>query len=277
MAATSFIEVKSSAVVIEENDGISTAIELLVQATMNMVENDDVASITSRLSISSDAVFSLGGYNFTKENSTNDAVAMQIVNGSGLTIRPGQTGNYTGGARTAPLVRIDMSQIIPSYNIFMPLRAWFWMQTFTTVDTGGSCHTLAAFESQTTNTTNLSFYTQRARTTSVGWGCGAVLAGSTTGNAFTADLASYDCALMTLPDGIFGRHAHYAMGTYNNGFPDLSAAQPLRIYEGFGSTVVQNTIVSGSSVNFVLESGRAGSTTELTAAFGRIRIDYRRL
>lgn len=75
--------------------------------------------------LSSDTTYTIGGYTFTKINSTNDATAMAVVSGSGLVITPkeGNPGsNVYNSARSLPAVLFPL--VSSSFNLSMdtPLR-----------------------------------------------------------------------------------------------------------------------------------------------------------
>jgi hypothetical protein len=66
---------------------------------------------------------------WNKINSTGDAVAMALTNGSGLVIKPAAATNISASTFTAPALRIPLNSIIPdnAWTVFTPFRIWVWI------------------------------------------------------------------------------------------------------------------------------------------------------
>lgn len=72
--------------------------------------------------MATDTTYTIAGLTWTKRNSANDRVAMAIVNGTGLVIQPGATGNWFGNY-TCPVLDTPLSAILTTYYaIGMPVR-----------------------------------------------------------------------------------------------------------------------------------------------------------
>lgn len=84
-------------------------------------------------SLNTDTNFTIGtnpytgaGLVWTKFNSTGDAAAMAVTNGTGLVITPTSATNISAATLTAPLLRIPLNSIIPDWTVFMPFRIWIY-------------------------------------------------------------------------------------------------------------------------------------------------------
>lgn len=83
--------------------------------------------------LTADGAHVIGGVTFTKRNSAADRVAMQIVNGTGLIIRPNGGANAILGG-TSPWLGVLLSNI-PGAELMgwqSPIRVWAYLVGFTT-------------------------------------------------------------------------------------------------------------------------------------------------
>lgn len=93
---------------------------------VTVFDHDFTADATQ--TISPDGYYSIGGFQWKKENSANDSVAMVVTNGVGLVVQPVANTNYnvTGAIRTLPLIWLPLFGIpgLEQLEWGMSLRMW---------------------------------------------------------------------------------------------------------------------------------------------------------
>jgi hypothetical protein len=77
-----------------------------------------------------DIIYTIGGMQFLKTNSAHEASPMAVVNGSGLTIQPAASSDYTSTVRTAPMLWLPFSQIPGLANLEWGngIRVWHYIE-----------------------------------------------------------------------------------------------------------------------------------------------------
>src|ERR1700729_3729900 len=72
----------------------------------------------STQTFSSDGTVTIGGITWTKVNTGNASPSMNVLNGTGLVITPVSSTEFQlGSARTAPMMMVNLSQVIPGYKL----------------------------------------------------------------------------------------------------------------------------------------------------------------
>jgi hypothetical protein len=63
-----------------------------------------------------DGNYTVGGFTWVKHNSTNDAVAASIINGTGLNFQPGTNADYNGNIHDLPYLWLSCANIFANYG-----------------------------------------------------------------------------------------------------------------------------------------------------------------
>jgi hypothetical protein len=77
----------------------------------------------STQTFSSDTTVSVGGVTWTTVNTANASPSVNVLNGTGLVITPVSSTQFQlGTARTAPMMMVNLSQVIPGFSFNTPLE-----------------------------------------------------------------------------------------------------------------------------------------------------------
>lgn len=233
----------------------------------------DFAALPS-LSPISNGVNVIGGWNWTKENSAADAVALAIVNGTGLVYQPvASSGIYPPGpTRTGPILRIDPPQLYPRYTFGTGLKIWVYFTLNNALDFD---HLKMVVETATA-AANVSCQVMRLTNGGDRWGFNSYYNGGVLVNAYTATDLSDNVMVMELPDGILGNDWRLSTGTYSSGWPadEILRTQHIASPLGTGRDVT-GQVTEASAVNILLECGRDGSGTSLSGVVKRFRVQMK--
>jgi hypothetical protein len=229
-------------------------------------------SAQANQTLSPDGNYVVGGYTWTKENSAADNVAMAVVNGSGLVIRPVAASNYIAGTRTAPILRIDLSSLISGYLWSYALRGWIYVSACN--DNANFDFFTLAFETGTGASTASSMQAGRIRNS--GQKLRNYLTYLTTNvTQFSSTNASADVRVLEAQDGVLSSDFRCWTGTYAAGWPAVTALIPGLRPANAGNFNLVGVAAAPTNGNLVLTAGRVSSATALSVTIARVRVDYR--
>ena len=231
------------------------------------------------INLSVDGNHTFAGFTWKKENSAADASPMAIVSGQGLVVQPVAATDYTSGARTMPLLLLQLAQLgIKGLDWSTRLR--FLARYSTNIVAGGSKqydNVVLAYDSdsmvysaaslsgvtpagvgfstkKTLNSTGtVSFYVPTVDTPT--WSAQDVL-------ALELDRGDCNIARTLTQTSVAGDFA-------TSSRPWCHVTDPI----GFRSDE-SSAPVSVGSMGVLLGALRAGSTNGLRVTFSRLRVDY---
>lgn len=224
--------------------------------------------------LGSDTSYTVGGLTWNKINSANDATAMAIVNGTGLNIIPVANTDYFNNTRTCPALVLPLQNVIPKYDLTMGIRLTAYVTDNATANYDNAILSLESFAS---GTIDWAFANKRGFGTagpSPGNQRIMVINGT---NAFApgGDGGTDNVIILEVPR-VNGKNIYSYSGTYSSGYPSLAS---LRIIDPLIGNPSANTfsisdLGAPSTWNIFLGSQRAGSPTNLTTTFKRLKIEY---
>lgn len=237
----------------------------------------DVNFITqANQTFATDGSYTVGGLSWTKVNSSGDATAMAIVNGTGLVVQPASATDLGGATDTGPTLELPFSNAITGYSSDMPLRIWAYI---------ASQNFAANFDGATVNfgnrTSKTFFLAVPGFSTAISPNLNVYIAFNfnSTGLSFTNIGPLPNVIMLEAPNGIDGGKFLVYSGTWSSGWPARSALSPLALQEPWSgtSTVLTNITPFGTASQWAMRLGahRAGSGTALNVAFGQARIDFK--
>jgi hypothetical protein len=237
-------------------------------------------SAQSNQTLGSDTTFTIGGYTWTKASSTNDNVAMTVINGSGLVIQPKSTGSYNGTTRTAPNLYIDLASIIPSYYIDMPIRIWFYISSH---NMAANADAAGVFMDNLGTATTICQQVIDQGFNATGRflaSASALISASLTFQTIVPAALSGVNAVMVV-NGSNGRlvgntDTFYSAIGGGNAWPSTATIIPFcRSTFASGTLAEANNIVTGLPMKIGIFAQRGGSATALSVTVQKIRIDYK--
>lgn len=234
-------------------------------------------SAESSQTLTTDGTYTIGGITWTKANSTNDATAMAVTNGSGLVIIPKTTGIWNGTTRTAPCIYTDIPTLIPTYYIDMPIRVWLYISADNIGQAGDNVGmVLDNFGTSSTDRQANMWRAFPAGVASITFG--TVIAGaSTTSTTVGTPLNNTDRVMvMAFQNGMWQSGAVLYTAAYSSGWPSQPALRPcLRAVSTTGTlNVGTNDIVTGLPMQFVITGFRSGASSR-TYTIARMKIEYK--
>lgn len=230
-----------------------------------------------------DGVYVIGGFNWTKFNSANEAAATNIVAGSGLQIRPGAVTDYNGPTRSFPGLWMPMNQIaFPRALQFGDrLRIWHYVAT----DNIAANFDATIWGADTNDPTASIRYGMVAKR-------GFDVAGP--GNTNFDELGNVNLGFndnviigglgatnqVCVLEGSFGDQARSLYhGTFGPSWPSIDACTLDNIVlaksgAGMGTSTAAS-VYTIDSLGLVLGAQRSGSATALDVRIGRTRVDWK--
>jgi hypothetical protein len=177
----------------------------------------------SSQSLTTDGTYTIGvnpytqlGLVWNKINSSGDATAMALTNGSGLVIKPASATNISAGTFSAPALRIPLNSIIPDWTIFMPFRVWVWVSA-NNAATATDQAVFGTFIAASGIANQLTFSQFQGFSGTTGWGSQLIVLNSnvtTTGTPITVPASpNNQVGLMWSPDGVLGGQAPLLIGS----------------------------------------------------------------
>ena len=225
--------------------------------------------------------YTVGGWTATKGNSVNDRSAMAIVNGQGLVIAPGSTGNYYQGTKTLPYLSFSLAQLIPNFGQDTPLRVTIYESTSNETTNSDAC--VLALEHASTPVGLAAYYMMRNKYATTG--AQTIQAGisvnvtvpSTTQIDLPGNYAN-NVLQIVAPNGL-GGHVGLFRGTrYSSSFPN-TATGLTQFAAGNALTAGLQAYSSGPFTNtgdVLLGACRNGNAdTSYTATIDTLRIEYK--
>jgi hypothetical protein len=227
--------------------------------------------------LATDTTYTIGGQTWTKINSANDRVAMAVVSGTGLVVKPAaNAGDYFGSTRNLPAITLNLSAVIPGFHWAMPVRVWL----FQSADNMGSNNDQATLAIETG--TSLNYVLKRGyQSAALTWTTTANLGGSNVGQAILSHNTTDRVFLLTLSDGIGGHRFLTRTGVYSAGWPTIASLNPSSYYAfdqsaAAGDGKIANYANVAASAWDVLVG--AGSVNDgggtLSVTFARILVEY---
>lgn len=217
--------------------------------------------------LSADGTYTIAGKTWTKYNSTNDNVAMAIVNGSGLVIQPKSASDAWKTSWTTPGLKIPLQMLIPNVTLDTPLR----MTLYVSSENRAANYDFAGFGLG--NIANLTYpCVINAR---LGYSAGkmtqVVACGANTDYASPYISETANTVRVTLPNGISGSAYKLASLTKAT-FP--ASNELVAKYRGNTSNQVVSSLTTVADWFAHVCAGRAGSATALSMTIARIKLEY---
>jgi hypothetical protein len=223
--------------------------------------------------LTTDGNYTIGGKTWTKINSVNDRVAMALVNGQGLVIKPGATSDLYGANRTLPAIVIPLSSLIANMGPMTQIRVWLYVSATNRAQNYDFACLAIEKASPISNYAIFQIYNAAAKvqlgTTLNGTGKGQAIVG---GGSYATD----NVVTMEVTTGIAGQNSIGCSGAYAAGWP---AVKDLRIIGGqnnTGDTYAMSYLGTPADWNLLLGGGRAGSgNTAFSTTIARARVEVR--
>ena len=232
---------------------------------------------------STDGTYTVAGYTnaWTKGNSTNDRVAMAIVNGTGLVISPGATGNYYQGTKTLPYLSLNLASAIANLGQDTPLRVTIYESSSN--ETTNSDAMIVALEHSSTPVGLANYYMLRTKYTSSG--AQTIQAGITVNQTVPSttqiDLPSNyanNVLQIVCPNGIGGHTGLFRGTVYSSSFPNTATGMT-QFAAGNALTAGLQAYSSGPFTNtadLLIGACRNGNAdTAYTATIAGLQIEYK--
>lgn len=243
-------------------------------------------SAQSNATFATDGYYTIGGYQFTKGNSANEAASASIINGTGLNFQPASSSDYNGTTRTLPYLWLPFSQFLPT--------TLDWDTAFRIYVSMGNDNSNVQYDSEVfgvdTNSTLFAFLVKRGQgTTGQGVQMLYDLNGGNTNN-FSTDLFTTNSNAVTgktyclqfpnmfFQNGLGFRADQISAGTH---FPALNGtAYTISLMDILTQSPngIQNWApfaFFNSNLGIILGAQRALSGTSLSVNFQRLRFDYK--
>lgn len=235
----------------------------------------------SNQTLSTDTTYNIGtdinGNNivWTKVNSANDQTAMAVVNGSGLVIQPKVTTAWKN-TKSAPAIHCDISTLIPTFYLDMPLRITMYLPTSNpTTSADASGFALDNLATGTNNTCIVQWERSGSAGTANTFNTGSIITGTTVTITNIAANASENCFQLAMPIGRFSAAMTGWGGAYSSGFPAQNAMRPF--FRGVGTTAsytATQDFVTSLPFKLVIYACRTAAGG-YSATVGRIRVEYK--
>lgn len=228
----------------------------------------------SSQTLTSNGNYTIGGLTWTKENSTNDNVAMAVTNGSGLVIQPKNTSDYNGTTRTLPLIHTSLAGILPNIQPTTPVRIWLYVSAENiSANYDGVKYGIETVNPNPKSNSTLSGFHYSASSPYKGQLYGGAYNNGTSmswGVAPTSD----NCQCLELIRGIAGMQFLFMSGVWSSGWPSVTALHMQA--ESVLTSGFQGIEYLGSCNDWRLFIGgqRAGSGTALSLTIARLRVQY---
>jgi hypothetical protein len=218
---------------------------------------------------SSNIVYTIGGYPFTKINSANETTA-STLDSTGITFVPISATDYFTTVRTLPGLHLPLQKVIPSFRGDMGLRIWAY---------NSSNNAAANFDNAVMamdTGSNAYSYGYRRGFSSTGAGAtGLMTINSANPTGQIVDLFTLgtgnNVMVLEIPS-ITGSSWRSFRGAFaGNYWPAMETLTQHQSYTLTGTIVT--TGVTPQSLGVFLGAMRATSATALTVKFARLRID----
>lgn len=232
-------------------------------------------TVQTTQTMNSDTTYTIGGYTFTKHNSSNESSATVLTNGTGIVFSPSSTGDYINSTRNFPLLFLPFSQMnIPNLDWQTGIRVWAYIS---------SANPAANYDNTvlsvgTDDATNWYYAMFRGQNGSQGcWLRRTINSSSTTSGVFGTTLTSGSTAqiMCITVNGLWDNMYHANLTT---GTPWPSAVRPMNSLAD--STGVQTDGFAGNAgspgaMGVIFGALRAGSGTSFVSTIARLRVDVK--
>lgn len=218
--------------------------------------------------LSSDAVYQMGGLPWTKQNSASDQTAPTVGSG-GLIFNPNSGSDYnTAASRTLPMAALRLRDAF-NFDLRMGLRVWAY-QPANAADANYENAVIAVG----TGSFNYEYVIKRGRGLSGNGIAGHLTHSGLRNQSYVDFVATLDgtneVVMMEFRELAIPTYTIY-VGPWIGRWPALSAMRPVITYH---VTTVNPTQLTAEATYVSLGGQRAGSgDNAYTATFGRLRID----
>jgi hypothetical protein len=225
------------------------------------------------LSFPADNTYSLGGYTWTKFNTTYDQTTLENVNGTGLVIQPNMNSDYNASVWAAPSIWTPLDGISSDIDWDTPMRIWIYISTENSF--ANYRNTIFGIDSGTSST-------NAGGRSLVGYRGNGTVAGLTLKNIVNASAQSIDATVslnntsrvvMLDIDNFQARRLRLFYGSYNTGWTSLSSlTQLLEVFD----TTATRSVGYGSMSNMGLLIGAVGAGSGgYSTTIARVRMDIK--
>lgn len=242
--------------------------------------------------LGSDGNFNVGGYQWNKSNSANDASAMVVTNGTGLVVQPVANTNYNGSTRTLPALWLPFAQVpaLSQLDSSSALRIWAHIASFNGAASFDDAvlaidsNTLGAMAHQGLRGWGLSgnpgFSGQQQINGNSITGSSTFVSGNTiafggTSNVLVIEVDKLMFGTMKVSGGGYGLASGKTWPDASNLILWATSIPNTNAYNSFlpASAIPYNVILQQLGVT--LGARRSNSGTALNTTFGHLRIDYK--
>lgn len=238
------------------------------------------ASLSAQ-TLTSDGNYSLGGFTWSKQNTSHESAAMAITS-SGLVITPAASSTYLSPVtRTAPILVTSLGTDIPNFTGATPIRIWLYIQGVTGFSCSGAT-TIQEYAAGVECGVGASAIEATFGKANTVGGCEwvaltyQVTQSSTAGQ--TTNYTGRSTALLTMPAGAYSvSPSIVTTGTYSSGFstPQLMQAEA-SLTGGNSANAAIATLGLASGCNlYIMGMNNNASAVTTTGTIGEIRLDYR--
>lgn len=217
-----------------------------------------------------DGGYTIGGYPFTKQNSSYDRLA-PTLDSNGLTFAPvyGADWNLGSNQRNLSLLGVKLKDVTDGSFLSKKIRVWFYNPNNTA--TAGYEDAVVTIGS---NSSSYEFIHKRGYGLS---GVGLSSAHNTSGSYVdyvTALNSTNDVVMMDIKNIFSVKYATYFGGMTNGNWPDIKSMIIQSWYDkGLTISVPQSQSLTVASTSVCLSSQRSVSGNLYTTSFKRLRID----
>jgi hypothetical protein len=232
--------------------------------------------------LGTDTTFTIGGLTWTKQNSSSDATAMAVVNGTGLVVSPIASTDYRTSGRTSPVLLLPLSSILtPAWG--MRLRVYVSVGASEVLPSGSDTFMFVGID---TGNTNLMMSAARGQRNGVGGfdlaiGCVTATAllqglGRQPSGLYVPGVADQTFVWETDSLGLPPYRVYFAPGIAVGAvFPNLTTYRSAGVVSPSVSVqTATGTQHVPADLFLVLGSARAGGGSPVTTPFQRIRVDF---
>jgi hypothetical protein len=240
--------------------------------------------------LSPDGLYLIGGFDWHKRNSANDAVAMAITSGTGLVVQPASATEYNASTRTLPLLELPFGQVPALSNLEWASAIRLWVHIAAYNGAANFDNAVFAIDSSTVGAStfmgtrgngvsNVTMsYQQSLNGNTIsgsGFAGGNTLTLNATNNVVVVDVARLDGFVGTVKFGAFG----LATGKT---WPDPADLQIIcgcqaapAAYNMYAGATTGAFNVPVGMMGLALGAKRDGSATALNVTYGHVRVDYK--
>jgi hypothetical protein len=263
-----------------------------IGANWNTVMDLDFTTLPNQ-TLTTDGTYTFNGIVWTKVNTAQEYLPMQIITGQGLKIQP-NNAPHAGilSNRSWPLLQVPVLTLASGIGPLTRIRVWLYWSALGTFPggTGDDSGPLISLDNTSTSPNYAWWgrYSNGQSASGPGYYLGRAREGDgRTSGTITGPPPTGNVMVFDFPAGIGGQLGYLLSGTFASGWPGESALLPM-VYEGGisqnvdgggGYQTVGNSIaVQGPLSSFVIAIGSQGSVgysgpSGYYVTFGRVRFD----